>query len=141
MVVLPYMAVVLINIDYIGVLDKMYKREGDFKQRSFAPVKVGDILEVKIEAVGEKGDGIAKVKGFVLFVPNAKKDETIKVKVTRVLRKVGFAEIVGSESSSAESEEAGEESYEQEDSYKEEEQSSGESESQDSGNSEDSEEF
>ncbi|MBI2129647.1 TRAM domain-containing protein, partial [Candidatus Woesearchaeota archaeon] len=38
-------------------------------QRSFAPVKVGDELDVKIEAVGEKGDGIAKKNGFVLFVP------------------------------------------------------------------------
>ena len=41
--------------------------------RSFAPVNVGDEIELKIEAVGEKGDGIAKVKGFVIFVPNAKR--------------------------------------------------------------------
>ena len=49
----------------------MYNREGSFvKRESYAPVKVGDIVEVKIEAVGEKGDGIAKIKGFVLFIPN-----------------------------------------------------------------------
>ena len=38
-----------------------------FEQR-FAPVNVGDELDVKIEAVGEKGDGIAKKEGFVLFL-------------------------------------------------------------------------
>jgi len=65
------------------------------ERRSFAPVKVGDELDVKIEAVGEKGDGIAKKDGFVLFVPNAKEGDELKVKVTKVLRRVGFAEIVG----------------------------------------------
>ena len=64
-------------------------------QRSFAPVNVGDELDLKIEAVGEKGDGIAKIKGFVIFVPNAKEGETVKVRITKVLRKVGFGEIVG----------------------------------------------
>ena len=52
------------------------------------PVKVGEELDVNIEAVGEKGDGIAKKNGFVLFVPGAKEGETIRVKVTKVLRKV-----------------------------------------------------
>jgi predicted RNA-binding protein with TRAM domain len=64
-------------------------------QRSFSPVKVGQELDVKIEAVGEKGDGIAKEKGFVLFVPGAKQGDEVRIKVTKVLRKVGFAEVIG----------------------------------------------
>ena len=64
-------------------------------RRNFAPVKVGDELDVKIEGVGEKGDGIAKKEGFVLFVPGVKEGDEVKVKVTRVLRRVGFAEVVG----------------------------------------------
>ena len=59
-------------------------------------VRVGDELEVTIEAVGAKGDGIAKKNGFVIFVPNTKKDEKVRVKITKVLRKVSFAEVVGS---------------------------------------------
>ncbi len=58
------------------------------------PVKVGEEYEVHIEAVGGKGDGVAKVKGFVLFVKDTKKGDYVKVKVTRVLEKVGFAEVV-----------------------------------------------
>ena len=60
-----------------------------------APVKVGDELDVTIEAVGEKGDGLAKRDGFVLFIPNTQEGDNVRVKVTRVLRKVGFAEVVG----------------------------------------------
>ncbi|AJF62501.1 MAG: hypothetical protein QT11_C0001G0352 [archaeon GW2011_AR20] len=70
--------------------------------RSFAPVNVGDEIELKIEAVGEKGDGIAKVKGFVIFVPGVKQGETVKVRITKVLRKVGFGEVAGTGSSKSE---------------------------------------
>jgi len=69
--------------------------ERNFRRQSFAPVRVGDEVDVKIEAVGEKGDGIAKVKGFVLFVPNTKQGDNVRVRITRVLRKVGFAEVIG----------------------------------------------
>jgi len=89
-------------------------RGGGFRPRNFAPVKVGDELDVKIEAVGEKGDGIAKKDGFVLFVPGTKQGDEVRIKVTRVLQKVGFAEVVGEKASSeSESEETQEKSYEE----------------------------
>ncbi|MBI2665049.1 TRAM domain-containing protein [Candidatus Woesearchaeota archaeon] len=59
------------------------------------PVNVGDTYDVEIESVGGKGDGIARIKGFVLFVPKVKKGDQVKIKVTKVLPKVGFAEVVG----------------------------------------------
>lgn len=68
------------------------------------PVKVGDELDVTIEAVGEKGDGIAKKNGFVIFIPNVKAGQQVRIKVTRVLRKVGFAEVVGASAASSDEE-------------------------------------
>ena len=59
------------------------------------PVKVGETYDVEIKSVGEKGDGIARVNGFVLFVPGVKKKDYVKIKVTKVLAKVGFAQVVG----------------------------------------------
>ena len=61
-----------------------------------SPVNVGEELDVKIEAVGEKGDGIARKDGFVLFVPNTQEGDQVKVRITKVLRRVGFAEVIGS---------------------------------------------
>ncbi len=69
--------------------------ERRFQRRSFAPIKPGEELDVKIEAVGAKGDGIAKVKGFVIFIPGAKEGETLRIKVNKVFKKVGFAEVLG----------------------------------------------
>ncbi len=95
----------------------------DFGSRSFAPVKVGDELDVKIDNIGDKGDGVAKKDGFVLFVPGTKKDDEVRIRVTRVLPKVGFAEVIGQKSGeeSDSSEGSQEEKYEQ---HKEEAESS-----------------
>ena len=93
------------------------ERRDSFRARSFAPVKVGDELDVKIEAVGEKGDGIAKKDGFVLFVPGTKQGDEVRIRVTRVLQKVGFAEVAGEKSGEATSEEASEEKSSSEESY------------------------
>jgi len=87
------------------------QRGGNFRGGSFSPVKVGEELDVTVEAVGEKGDGIAKKNGFVLFIPGVKQGEQVRIKVTKVLKKVGFAEVVGKGVSS---EASGEESSEQE---------------------------
>ena len=66
-----------------------------FDRRKVAPVREGDELDVKIEAVGEKGDGIAKTQGFVLFISNTKAGDEVRVRVTKVLKSVGFAEVIG----------------------------------------------
>jgi len=58
------------------------------------PVNVGEIREVRIEAMGSGGDGIAKVKGYVVFVPGTNLNDVVKVRITKVLKKYAFAEVV-----------------------------------------------
>jgi predicted RNA-binding protein with TRAM domain len=50
------------------------------------PVEEGKIYEVTIDAQGAKGDGIAHIEGFVVFVAGAKVGEKVKVKITSVKR-------------------------------------------------------
>lgn len=104
----------------------------DFGQ-SFAPVKIGDEVDVKIEAVGEKGDGIAKVKGFVIFVPGVKEGDEVKVRINKVLRKVGFGEVIGKGEKKEETEEYEEEPTESEESKETEETEEPAGESEDFG--------
>ena len=60
-----------------------------------APVKAGEIIKnLKIEAVGEKGDGIARIKGFTIIVLGGKVDSTYNVKITKVMPKYAFAEVL-----------------------------------------------
>ena len=68
-----------------------------FGRRNFMapkPVQEGMEYELVIEGTGSKGDGIGKVQGFVVIVPNAKQGEKVKVKITAVRGKVAFAELV-----------------------------------------------
>lgn len=58
------------------------------------PVKVGDEVEVKVEAVASKGDGIAKKDGFVIFIKGAKEGDSIKVRITEVKARFAIGEIV-----------------------------------------------
>ena len=59
------------------------------------PVQEGQIIKhLKIEAIGNKGDGITRINGFVVIVPESKKGETHNVKITKVLPKLAFAEVI-----------------------------------------------
>ena len=87
----------------------MRQNDRNFRSNRTAPVNVGDELDVKIEAVGEKGDGIAKKDGFVLFVPNTSQGDQVRIKVKKVLSKVGFAEVVGKAEKSTQEAPEGEE--------------------------------
>ncbi len=58
------------------------------------PVKVGDEIEVKIEAVASKGDGIAKKDGFVIFIKGAKEGDNVKVRIAEVKERFAVGEII-----------------------------------------------
>ncbi len=61
---------------------------------SNAPVVAGETYDVSIEDVAKKGDGIARIEGFVIFVPESKVGDKIKIKVNKVMRKFAIAEKV-----------------------------------------------
>ena len=56
-------------------------------------VKKNEIYEVKIIDNGFKGEGIAKINDFIIFVPNAIKGEIVKIKILKVLSTHAFAKI------------------------------------------------
>jgi 23S rRNA (uridine2552-2'-O)-methyltransferase len=65
------------------------------KGRLTGPVRAGDELEVEIVDEGEEGDGIARVEGFTVFVPDATVGETVRVRIKDVKPSFAFAERVG----------------------------------------------
>ena len=58
------------------------------------PVEEGKEYEVTIDAQGAKGDGIAHVEGFVIFVAGGTVGAKVKVKVTSVKRTFALGQIV-----------------------------------------------
>lgn len=56
-------------------------------------IKKNQIYEVDILDNGFKGEGIAKIDNFTIFVPNAIKGERVKIKILKVLTSHAFARI------------------------------------------------
>jgi predicted RNA-binding protein with TRAM domain len=48
------------------------------------PVKVGDELEVEITEVSKRGDGLTRVQGYVIFVPNTKQGDKVKIRIAQI---------------------------------------------------------
>ncbi len=59
------------------------------------PVDVGDRRRVEIEAIGEQGDGIARVeRGYVIIVPETEHGDHVTVEITEVKPNVAFSEVI-----------------------------------------------
>ena len=56
------------------------------------PVKENQELEVVIDDIGSRGDGISKIQGFLIFVPRSKIGERVRVKILSVDEKFAVAE-------------------------------------------------
>ena len=95
-----------------------FRGGGDRRDRDFdtgpKPVKNGDEYDVKIEEVGSKGDGIARVNNFVVFVPGTNKGDNVRIRITEVKGRFAIAEVVGKGEAKAEA--ASEEEEEEEES-------------------------
>lgn len=57
-------------------------------------VEEGETYELRIESVGNKGDGIAKVDKYLIFVPSTVKGEIVKAKIKKISGTLAFAEVV-----------------------------------------------
>ena len=61
------------------------------------PVEVGKEYDVEIQEMSRRGEGIARIQGLVVFVPNTQNGDHGKIRVTRISRRFAEAEVVGKE--------------------------------------------
>src|SRR5271156_2285480 len=58
------------------------------------PVEVGKVYDVTISDTSRRGDGIAKIDGFVIFVAGGKQGQSAKIKVTQVSNRFAMGTVV-----------------------------------------------
>ncbi len=58
------------------------------------PVELGKEYDVEVTEISSKGDGIARVQGFVIFVKNGKVGERPRIRITTVGNIFAVGEIV-----------------------------------------------
>lgn len=69
------------------------------KRRAIAMAKEealteGETYEVRIDAVGSKGDGIAKKDKYTIYIPGTVKGDTVKVKIKKITGNLAFGELI-----------------------------------------------
>ena len=58
------------------------------------PVKVGDELDVTITEMSRRGDGVARIQGFVIFVPTGTQGQQARIRITALRPNFAVAELV-----------------------------------------------
>ena len=56
-----------------------------------SPVSAGAVHDVAIEGIAREGDGIARIQGFVVFVPGTKVGDRVTIKIERVMQRFAIA--------------------------------------------------
>jgi predicted RNA-binding protein with TRAM domain len=69
-------------------------RRGHGKGSKRYPVELGEELEVDVTEFSPKEEGIAKVQGLVVYVPNAKPGSRVKIRISHIDGKTAKAEII-----------------------------------------------
>jgi len=57
---------------------------GGFRSNAPQPVEVGKEYNVTITETSRRGDGVAKIDGFVIFVVGGQRGEQARIKITQV---------------------------------------------------------
>ena len=65
------------------------------------PVEVGKEYNVTISDTSRRGEGIAKIDGFVIFVPGTRMGQSTRIKVTQVSERFANGQVVEGTSAAA----------------------------------------
>mgnify|MGYP003810149341 FL=1 len=63
-------------------------------------IEEGETYELRIDSVGRKGDGIARVDKFMIFVPGTAKGDIVRAKIKKISGTLAFSEVVERKGSS-----------------------------------------
>ena len=57
------------------------------------PMEIGKEYEVDVIDMSPNGEGVAKIKGFPIFIKNAKPHEHVKIRITNLISGCADAEV------------------------------------------------
>jgi predicted RNA-binding protein with TRAM domain len=58
------------------------------------PVKVGEEMDVTVSEISRRGDGVARIQGFVIFIPNTKVGMQAKIRIKEIRPNFATAELI-----------------------------------------------
>lgn len=84
--------VLMLLCEACGSKRPIRRRKGKLETPSVAAVEEGKEMEVTIESISKKGDGVAHVGKYILYISGAKVGQRVKVRITRISGQVAFTQ-------------------------------------------------
>ena len=81
-------------MSYSYTQEKKWQSSGRARFYVNPPVEVDREYEAEIEELSRRGEGIARINGFVVFVPDAEPGEHVTFKIVRIGRRFAVGESV-----------------------------------------------
>ncbi|MCK5022808.1 MAG: TRAM domain-containing protein [Candidatus Aenigmarchaeota archaeon] len=66
-------------------ITRSHKKKDKYNTKK-PPVRKGQIVDIYINDLSDKGDGVGKIEKFTIFVPRAQPGEFVRVEITEVMK-------------------------------------------------------
>lgn len=84
----------LVRCDACGAIRPVKSRKRRAEKSSSIILKEGSTYDITIKDIGKKGDGVAYLDKYIIYVPGAVKGTTVKVKIEKISGTVAFGRII-----------------------------------------------
>ena len=84
---------ILVRCDACGAFRAVSSRKKTKVAGPSETLKEGNVYEVMIKDIGKRGDGVAYVDKFIIYIPGAVKGSTVKVKIEKISGTVAFGRV------------------------------------------------
>jgi predicted RNA-binding protein with TRAM domain len=81
-------------MSYSYIQEKKWQSSGRPRFYVKPPVEVNNEYEAEIEEIGRRGDGIARINGFVILVPNTERGDLVKFRIVRIGKRFAIGKSV-----------------------------------------------
>jgi predicted RNA-binding protein with TRAM domain len=82
------------GMSYSYIQEKKWQSSGRPRFYVIPPVEVNREYEAEIEDIGRRGDGIARINGFIILVPNTEQGDHVKFRIIRIGKRFAIGESV-----------------------------------------------
>mgnify|MGYP006298518575 CR=1 FL=1 len=86
----------MVRCDACGAIRPLKSQKINVSKQYSIKVEEGNTYDVTIKDIGKKGDGVAFIDKYIVYVPGAVKGSAVKVRIEKISGTVAFASIVAS---------------------------------------------
>lgn len=86
----------MIRCDACGAIHPLKSQKINVSKQQSVKLEEGNTYDVTIKDIGKKGDGVAYIDKYIIYVPGAVKGSAVKVRIEKISGTVAFSSIVSS---------------------------------------------